>query len=359
MLEAQKKAFVQQEKLAVTAVGMQEQLIQLREEMLSVSRISQRNHKRTREHTTDANDNLLSMILSKMDDMCGAMRKSTPAGARSDRQIHFIGETRQQLLLPFLHLKNEFSQAIPHFFSSCQNHLLLRSIYELQSKLESLVSSMLQEAASESVGSTATSFDCWTYTENTVGLHKIPVQPNDGLLVENAAPTAQSLARTASLDGADLGKRNLRLCPQHQTCSRSRHKQLHCKCRVFKYNSSAGHLSIATSRASGRSKQPETVEVSSVLFSPSPEANSTSILAKFIERTHEPSLYIQINAFRIVDSCDPHTSVIDRGTLEEIDSTSRNGTITPYDVDATTGHSICIWVSFCCRSPEFFMRCSC
>lgn len=102
-------------------------------------------------------------------EFCGNMTKKSVTARMSNREIHFWGERRDEILTPLLLIKNYVQRAIIHFLSHDTARVSSRHLYWLQSEFENLVTSAYQEVAALSEGSTATPFDNWNYSQEGVG----------------------------------------------------------------------------------------------------------------------------------------------------------------------------------------------
>ena len=318
---SQEKVLRKQEKLEHISIQRLKDSSQLQSDILDIRQIVITEHEKTREK----------------------IATNTPVVARrNNREIHFIGESREAILAPLLLIKDHVRQAVLHFVSHDTERVSPQHLYWLQSEFESLVSSATQEVAALSQGSTATPFDHWDYSQEGFG------HSNSG---------ARTRPRTL---GADCKARDEVGIQRKRSGKANRRKRLSSSSYKFlSFESPVGQLYIAVPRYHGPSENIHQLEEVALSFIPTYGVCRTSIAARFVsfmETGSEPKLYAQINTHRLVevavmDACDD----LFTGTIEELDAAFREGVISPYDSIELEGleFNICLFVSCSESTCEF------
>ncbi|KAF7512839.1 hypothetical protein GJ744_011942 [Endocarpon pusillum] len=291
-------------------------------------------HKKTRVQLTQETTNAVNIICAKLDNLSRELVRAETSAKSSGRKIRFNGNSREDVLCPLLLLRPEFQRAISGMLSRQSELFSPQDLYWLQSEFESLVVSATQEVAAVSHGSTATSFDDWTYPQG-VSSFLARDAPQGTLISKKRFTNDFILANKGTELNAKADKKGRRLGS-----------------RSFSFELPIGTLQIiiprltVTSPAVPKPGKPREVGFS---FLPRSGICSTSLRGYFVNATNvqpKPCLYTQLNAFNITPQDESLVHLFCNGTLEEIDSAFRLGKMSPYDV-SEYGVNHCLCLSAC------------
>ena len=290
---------------------------------------------RTREQTARSHADVIHTIYSKIDSLSEELPKRLRLSAlRSGRKIQFMGHDRSTILMPLLLCQPRIRSAIRDLifqYSESAGYLSW-----LGSELDTLVSSVIQENAIMSQGSTATSFDEWDYQ----GEGKILLSRED-VLHKASAPT---LTR----------KPYLKRCSARTDVGLERvppRKKIKPTARSFSVITPVGKIAILIPRLSaipGEYSDSHEPQQAGFSFSPEPHICSTILIGKFsniMNAQQEPRLCAQLNAFTRYEPSRSHWTLFERGTLEDVDNALRTGDLSPYAYDDINGN-MCHFVSY-------------
>jgi hypothetical protein len=305
-----------------------QQLEKTRVEQLKATRKSREEHAMTRREVVNGNAAIITniqTISSKLDDVRNnALQVATRAAPVSNRAISFFGQDRETIQLPLLLIKDHVRRAVLHLLSHHTDKASARHLHWLQSEFDTLLRSVAQEAAAFCGGSTATSFDNWSYSSKSNG---IPYHENSWL--------------------AKYGGGTYRSTQRKESSSKSPSRRFKSSLEVFSFSSSIGELHVMAPRSHEGREVNESVDEARILFIARKEISTNSIGARFlkcIDPNIEPRLYIQLHTFRVIDDTELYAEIFYDSTIEEIDNAFRTGVISPYDKEPYEGLAS-IWVS--------------
>ena len=328
--ESQQKLLARQDKSIRNATKQRREMATIRRDLCSTSRTFRREHTQTREQIVRSETTVIDTLSSKLHEMHVTTSKSTQSATCSEREITFIGESHESILMPLLLLRDKFRQSALQILSHDVEGISTESLYWLQSEFENLLSSATQEVAALSHGSTATPFDKWTYQRKT--------DSSSGPRLHRSTPTLGNTGITNKRAGTHAIKSD----------DNTRRKQL-SGAKEFSFCFSLGKLRLKVARANDPSKSNDSVEVVGFSFIPSMNICTTAIAARFMKVATlgaEPRLYAQLNAYNVVREWpDRHIKLMWNGKVEDVDAAFRSGTISPYDLHDSLG-LICLYVSF-------------
>jgi hypothetical protein len=297
----------------------------VRKDIGRANRRYQIEHTTTRRVIAEGNREVLDTISSSFKDL----RLTLPKPRTSTREIAIFGHTRDGILTPLLLMKDLVRRAVVNILSEGGGRVSAQRLNWLQTEFENLVSSATQEAAALCPGSTATPFDRWNYSARDVGSSRAAASEN--VLDPGDDRKAETSAKRLPNGSYDTANRK-RIPPSY---------------RVFSSSSPVGTLKIMVPWLSNATKFTHDFNEIHLSFLPSMGICSTGIGARFLQsmkHEFEPRLHAQLIAFRLVEYTDLYYSLIGRGTLEEIDTAFRCGTISPYD--RTMGGTVaCVWAA--------------
>ena len=289
----------------------------------------QREHEKTRGQIHQS----ASRIDSGIENLHKIISKSTTAAPKSRREILFVGERRDTILMPLLLFKDEVRTAIFKILSRNIEQVSSEHLYWLLSEFENLVSSATQEVAALSQGSTATSFDTWSYSQEARAFSGIGTASN--ALNQRGRSQAEDDVRTQNTRSHGVNHRK-RLFPEYES---------------FSSTSLVGQLRIAVPRSNKRRRSAHALNEANLSFLPNASICATSIAARFvnvIEDRSKPRLYAHINAFKLSGKQFKDHGLLRMGSLEEVDAALRSGSLSPYELDENEQYP-CLWVRFCHR----------
>ncbi|KAF2875575.1 hypothetical protein BDV95DRAFT_602990 [Massariosphaeria phaeospora] len=290
----------------------------LRKQIITTGQVSQKEHRKTRAHISKSKSDTITTLNSKFNELSTTMMSRAPVAAPiSNREIQFFGESLDSIMLPLLILRGHIRETVMQIVSQSTRKISSHHVYWLQSELENLVSSATQEIAARSAGSTATPFDRWDYSGEAKNTPK------------STAQRTATVSEAAKWQGVGDNSRSAR---------RKRPKY-----EVFQFENNAGRLEFSIPHQSD--VLDEMIDLDNVRFSFVPAANicGTAFTASF-SKAHEPEprLCAQINAYILVKDSILYSDLFSSGTLQEIDSALRDGTISPYGLDGGRGN-ICLY----------------
>jgi len=325
---SQEKVLSSQERIILESMQQLKKTGLLRKDLLKAAQIDRTEHARTRENIANSNRKVINTISSKLNDLRNSIPKAPIVAAKSNRKIYFIGGCRESILTPLVLMKDLVRQAILQVLSHNVGRVSPQHLYWLQSEFDKLVSSATQEAAAFCRGSTATPFDQWNYS---IGANTLP---------DTAAPPYTPIARD-DFEGDDRPR------TRAGSYGMVHQRKFRFDYEVFSSSSPVGQLRLIVPHTSNVGNLARNIEEGRLLFIPAMGICSNSISARFVKSMNaglEPTLYTQLNAFRLVEDIDLHTTLFVRGSIEDIDDAFRSGSISPYDQD-DTGAIICPYVS--------------
>lgn len=308
----QEKVLAGQEKITLHSTQQLKESSLMREDLLKAARNYQKESNTTQGKIADGNQKVIDTLTSKLEDLRNDIPKAPTIARNANRQICFIGARRESILPPLLLMKEFIQWATLHILSDHADQIYPRHLYFLRSEFDNLVSSAMQEAAASCQGSTATSFDQWTYsTRSDIHYNTAVPQPNP-TPKENSKPKKRARARS---NGSTPRKR------------------AYLGYQRFSFKSPVGELRLTVPHNSDAANAACDIDTAYFSFVP-PAGISNAISARFVKLVNsklEPRLYTQLNAFRLVEDESVHMKLFAGGSIEDIDAAFRNGTISPYD----------------------------
>lgn len=239
-----------------------------------------------------------------------AIVEKASAAKKIGGKVQFFGENRDMIMGGLRTVHESLTSATDQILSTDKDVHTKRFCFRLEDEVKRLLSSAAQEAAATYTGSTATPFDKWSYTDH----HSIATSERKPI-----CKASSKALRAAPVHGGD----QVRRWKPWQT---------------VKLSTPAGKVRI--SYRSHRFNMDGLESLEELTFSLSPHDNKAHhIQLYFTYRTvpyRRPQLCAQLNIFTVI----PHDrssqlmywKLFGRGSLSEIDSALRSGTISPYYV---------------------------
>lgn len=184
--DVRKDIQARQSSLEATSSRLIGQATAISKDITNSNRNNLEQHERTRAQVARETTNAINVLCSKLDDLPQELARAQNPPKSSGREIRFYGKSRKDILLPLLLLQPGFRQAIFTMVSQNSNQFTAQDLYLLHSKFENLIVSATQEAAAESPGSTASSFDNWIYSQDFSSLPRR--EPSSDKLVSRKGP---------------------------------------------------------------------------------------------------------------------------------------------------------------------------
>ena len=160
----QKKLLSGQQKVILHSTQQLQKSTLVRQQPLKLTRDERIAHNRTQGKLASGNQKVIDVVSSKFEELRVNIASARSTAVKSNREIHFIGQSRDAILSPLLLMKDHMEWGSLHLLSHHIEQISPQHVCWLQSEFENLVSSATQEAASFYRGSTATSFDQWVYS---------------------------------------------------------------------------------------------------------------------------------------------------------------------------------------------------
>lgn len=254
---------------------------------------------------------------------------SLPKAANSGRQIVYFGEHRDDIVPAFYSIKKDLALVFDRMFTEhCQDvspsHIVL-----LQSELQNLVASAVQEDAMSHPRSTATSFDAWIYPGLSKGSSK------------TAGEWVVSKSTTKHHEQAII------LAPG------KRRKRSH---RPFTFYTSQGYFQVRLPRRRVARDITDGDEEISISFLPNAGIPFAAMNARFTlirNQFTKPDIcaHLQIMLPLDEEQFEYYRNVIRNGNIQEIDQAIRDGSISPYRcLEHVPGIDYMIYVSLMAQS---------
>jgi hypothetical protein len=114
LTESQEKVLSRQEKAVLHSARQFRNTSLLRQDAVKSTRTHRTEHLKTRGKIADGNRHIIESIVTKIDDLRNSILKPPTLATRSNRRIHFIGNSRESVLTPLLLIKDQVRQAILH-----------------------------------------------------------------------------------------------------------------------------------------------------------------------------------------------------------------------------------------------------
>jgi hypothetical protein len=267
--------------------------------------------------------------LSVMFEQYLIMKDGSTQFKKSGRKISFLGEHPDNVAYYLSSLQDDLNDGIDDLLSNHAQDISIRHAEWLRSEFKHLVRSAYQEQAAQDPMSTATPFDNWSYPVDTVGF--IRDTPRECTATVVSGPT-DTVGEASNDTVATSPKR-----------PRRRNK-------AWWIATAGGNLAISLPRAQGITKDSPGVDEVGFSFTLMHRCSILHVRARFREElsyASRPRLYAQLNVFtqvRYDDWEDIYDALFEEGTLAEIDSALRAGTISPFHIDECN-YNLCLYVS--------------
>ncbi|KAI9888767.1 MAG: hypothetical protein M1814_006461 [Vezdaea aestivalis] len=291
--------------------------------------IGQEEYIETREHIAREGQKIIDTVKSEICDLNKQISTNPLSSSpKTARQIHLIGECQKSSLISLLLFENELHRAFVHILSRYSTTVTPQQLRWLQSEFESLKDSATQELAALSPGSTARSFDRWTYSHGAVGFSSTPVRGHP--------PSLKSVYGDEDEDPM-IEDEKLDIAVQR--------KRLPSDYNSFLLRYADVDLRMMFLRSQNNSTGTVDLEEAGISFVPTNSAYATAVAVHFVKSMKdsiEPRLYAQINTFTVAKYPMKHLNLIANGTIQEVDDAFRKGEISPYHAYGD-GRNICLY----------------
>lgn len=296
-----------QQRLLETSSRTEKRLLLLQAKGQKASRSSSQNHLKTRALLRDGFETLHAVL-----------EKKTVRTKTSGNTVYFRGERVDMIMSYLLPIKDELNTIINQVLSQSHHSLPIEEMLFLREELQRLLGSAAQEEAARYAMSTATSFDEWHF----LGLDNESI-PSEAKSQDNHAPE----------DGEMIGSR--RSIPEEQT--KKKRDKTKMQTMSFKTGSREMKLHISQKNTTGHNN----INSCDVGLSFISHAQSLTIVdirfTQCILQQMRPRICAQLNVFTRVpySLLKNHWRLFERGaTIEEIERAIRNGSVSPYHLDA-------------------------
>lgn len=156
------------------------------------------------------------------------------------------------------------------------------------------------------------------------------VFPSENWMYPSRALLKSVLRETTELPTNDQSNKGTRKMVNRSKNNPDQRETIRYKSEWHVHTSSIGKIFVNVPSFS----QSPYLKEARVLFIPSPDVSKTYLTVRF-SRNHlpeiKPRLYTQLRAFRVVESWERHGDIMRRGTIQQIDSAIRDGSINPFD----------------------------
>jgi hypothetical protein len=257
------------------------------------------------------------------------MNKPSFQARKNCRKITFLGEQPDKVAFYLVALQDELNDGINDLLSNHAQKISTRHAEWLRSEFTHPVRSAYQEQAAKDPMSTATPFDSWSYPEDTVGFI-------NGTSRECRGPVFPSPTGTTKHDINNTVSRP----PKHPM---QRNK-------TWLISTRFGAIYILLPRAHATSEDFTRVDEVGFSYTMMQRRASVHICARFLKQhfyASQPRICVQLNVFTQIqydDWDDIYSPLFEEGTLADIDSALRAGTISSFHVDEDN-HNLCLFVS--------------
>lgn len=244
----------------------------------------------------------------------------------SRRQIQFLGERPDQIMMHLLNVMEHLKPAISKIISQKDHEVSIRQACWLESEFQHLIGSAAQEAAAQYSGSTAQSFDEWKF-------------PRSRTKSSRYTPTS-----TVTEHGYDP---SIRLANQKHTGHKQRRpKRRRRPRRTLKFSTGDEMLYINFPNDASSVRELEYDDEISISFANGRNLSSYIIEAHFLYAGQRPGICTQLDVFTFAPPGQSglYRALFRSGTVSDIDTALRNGTISPYSINHT-GENLWLYVS--------------
>jgi hypothetical protein len=258
-----------------------------------------------------------------------SLKNSSAEAKQSGRDIFFLGPRQDQILAYLLPMKDDLNFAIDSLISQQSDEVAPSDAEWLRSEFKNLLGSAAQENALRYSDSTATPFDQWSYPEDTVGFMD---------------STTSKRKAHGSWESEVPRKKHARLRPEWL---RNRPKQPQ---QIRSVPTASGSMEISLPNRRTSKKHPKGIAEVGLCYTLKQNHSSLEIRARFLRDltyASRPRIYAQLNVFVVLgDDLDGvYFNLLQVGTLAQVDTALRNGTISPFHIDNRGDNSL-LFVSF-------------
>jgi hypothetical protein len=258
----------------------------------------------------------------------GHMQAASP----NQRRIYFFGKSLDHIIACILPVQHDLDHVLDHLLSYYADSISTAHVEKLRSEFYRLVDSAIQEKAAQHSKSTATSIDQWIYPERTIGY------------LETSSRLSRSQRNTHTSVVLDQESPSRLRWPQKQTLRPQ---------KSWSVWSPSGLMRIALPHARSTPQGSEEEWEVSVSCNTKQSDSLLEIQARFWQDSsyaEQPQLCAQLNIFLQVspEQWAIYDDIFCQGSLAEIDSSLRNGTISLFHVNE--GVNACLFVSVCASS---------
>jgi hypothetical protein len=242
---------------------------------------------------------------------------------QSAREIFFLGDHQDMIMACLSPLQPDVQSAIRSLVSQHSEEISSDAAEWLVTEFKRLVGSAAQETAAQYTESTAKAIDQWFYPEDTVGYRKHKTR-------KIAAAEPPDLEDMDENDGHT----------QSKLWSRKRSKQSN---RDWPISMPSGDMVVSLPSH----HDPQDVEEVGLRCNFTQNNSAFEIRARFLRSVAYASratICAQLNVFIQVDGDDSWWDLFEYGTVSQLDSALRNGTISPFFV-SEYGDNVCLYVS--------------
>jgi len=250
------------------------------------------------------------------------------------RNVFFFGERRDMIMAYLLLVKPHLEAAFRNLLTDGFERFPPHHVDWLRCEFDHLVASASQEEATRHRGSSATSFDRWHYSEETMPHHS----KLSGRTIEES---------NTSLDTPEADYANLYLSAPVIAGQ-----------RAYTQTTPFGSLRIQSPRRAVKAKFKRPNNEASFIFTCGIGQSVHAIHAHFLRDTvnaSNPGLCTQLSVFTLAESETHYNQLFASAGVEEIDDALRRGVISPYEINRE-GRNLCLYVSFYLRVSTTVMK---
>jgi len=250
-------------------------------------------------------------------------RYHIPRTQRWMRNIFFFGERRDMIMAYLLLVKPHLEAAFRNLLTDGMERFPPHYVDWLRYEFDHLVASASQEEAARHRGSSASSFDRWHYSEETM--------PHHSRVSGRAIEESNTSSDTPEADYANLYLSAPVIAGQ----------------RAYTQTTPFGSLRIQSPRRAVKAKFKRPNNEASFTFTCGIGQSVHAIHAHFLRNAanaSNPGLCAQLSVFTLAESETHYNQLFASAGVEEIDDALRRGVISPYEINRE-GRNLCLYVS--------------
>lgn len=266
------------------------------------------------------------IVTAKFDELHLSRAEGSNAAKKSGRNIDFFGSNREMIMAYLLPLKTQLKPIIERLLTQYSKEVSPQDIMWLNSEFQHLLASAAQEAAGRHMGSTATSFDEWGFSEDTFRSLNVSRKAKTGLFESNSKAEPE------------YDTPGLLLKPR---------KRLKRYARPFTFDLPSGKLQLTLLQRTAHARNlPDDYDIRLSFTATTSDMFSAMDIhfTRDMTRSMHPQLCAQLNVFTTWAGNPRDADLLKYGTIGEIDTAFREGRLSPYTVDVF-GDVVCIFVS--------------